>query len=97
MLEYAATAGGVMKRSSGQPIANCSRTGVPSNELENRSSLAVFLGVLPETEGRNGRNGPRGILKLSFSKAPSVSAPVPTDARSRTRLRSCSRMTDDEE
>jgi hypothetical protein len=77
-----------MNRSRGQPIAYCSCIGVPSSWLENKSSPVVFFGVLPETEGRNGRNGPRGILKRRFSSAGSVSALVPTEARRSTRFRS---------
>ena len=94
-----------MNRSSGQEMVVVRVRGVPRTKDEKSSRILllslygfsdVFFGVLVD-EGRSARSGPLSILNRNFSTAPSVSADVPTLARRRARLRSCSRMTEDEE
>ena len=49
------------------------------------------------TGGRNGRRGPFSRTKRSCSRAGLVAEEVPTEARRRARLMSCSRMMEEEE
>lgn len=88
-----------MKRSIGQPIVVVMVMGAPSRKLENspRIPLSLDVACFGAAEGMNGRKDPLSSLKRSFSTHPSFSADVPTLALRIARLRSCSRMTDDEE
>lgn len=96
-----------MNKSIGQPIVVVILIGAPSRKLENSdripsgSSLWIVVeGCLAEAEvaeGIEGRKEPRSSLNLSFSIDRSVSADVPTLARRMARLRSCSRITEDDE
>lgn len=83
-------------------------SGVPRSEDEKRfltlvdadgttCTVEALLPVFPGKEGMIALKGPLSIFSRSFSRALSVSADVPTLARSRARSRSCSRMTDDDE
>ena len=80
-----------MNRSIGQPMVDVMVMGAPSRKLENKlrtpSSLACLM---PVAEGMKGRRDPRSSFNRSFSTERSFSAEVPTLARSRARLRSCS-------
>ena len=95
-----------MKRSNGQPVVISRVIGVPRMDDENRSltdpssRYGLLLDLLlweGESDGMSGRNGPASIFQNNLSRDLSVSAEVPTDARSMAVYRSCSRMMEEEE
>jgi hypothetical protein len=88
-----------MNRSIGHPVVVVIVIGAPSRKLEKRDRIPSSPWVCLDAvaEGMKGRKEPRSSLNRNFSTHRSFSADVPTLARRIARLRSCSRITDDEE
>jgi hypothetical protein len=107
MSEYADMVEGVMNKSSGHVMLLLKIAGLPSKRLENRFEIPPLLEVrwlgavvdplsLPVPD-ESGRMLPWGKRYLSLSTFLSISAEVPTLARSIAVFRSCSLITAEDE